>query len=137
MTIKKQKSADKDATWLKKGKKSFFGYRAHVATDKEGMILAVHTTPANESENPNFKKIVEKANLNESNTDKVLADKGYACKGNNELLEEKNIASGIMHKAKRNKPLTKEQKQENKIISKSRYVIERTFGTIKRKFQMH
>ena len=57
-----QKSADKDATWLLKGKKSFFGYRAHVAVDQEGMIIAVHTTPANESENPNFKKIVEKAN---------------------------------------------------------------------------
>ena len=47
MITEYQKSADKDATCLKKGKKSFFGYRAHTAVDKEGMVLAVHTTPAN------------------------------------------------------------------------------------------
>jgi len=32
--------------------------------------------------------------------------------------------------------LTKKQKKENKKISKLRYVVEQTFGTMKRKFQM-
>ena len=83
-----------------------------------------------------LKKLSKKLILNESNTIAVVADKGYACKSNNELLQAKNIVSGIMHKAKKNKPLTKKQKKENKKISKLRYVVEQTFGTMKRKFQM-
>ena len=61
-----------------------------------------------------LKKLSKKLILNESNTIAVVADKGYACKSNNELLQAKNIVSGIMHKAKKNKPLTKKQKKKIK-----------------------
>ena len=39
-----------------------------------------------------------------------------------------------MYRAYRNKPLTKRMKQFNKLISKTRYRIEQSFGTIKRRF---
>ena len=41
-----------------------------------------------------------------------------------------------MHKAHRNKPLTKRQKLANRLISKKRFIIERCFGTLKRIFGM-
>ncbi len=37
----------------------------------------------------------------------------------------------ILHRAYRNKPLTKQQKQDNKQRSSIRYIVERTFGLLK------
>ena len=39
-----------------------------------------------------------------------------------------------MHKAQVNRPLSKWEKLHNKLISKTRCVVERTFGTLKRQF---
>jgi len=50
-----QMSADKDATWLKKGKVSYFGYRGYLVTDADdGYVTGVHTAPANQSEMNHF-----------------------------------------------------------------------------------
>ena len=44
-------SCDPDARWLKKGNRSYFGYKAFVCADaKHGFILNVDVTPANVSE---------------------------------------------------------------------------------------
>jgi transposase, IS5 family len=64
-----------------------------------------------------------------------LADKGYSSSKNRELLKEKKIKDGIMHKAQKNKELTPRQKLINKLISKQRYIVEQGFGTLKRKFK--
>ena len=39
-----------------------------------------------------------------------------------------------MYKAARGRPLTPWQRQANKVISKSRYIVEQGFGTLKRRF---
>ena len=41
-----------------------------------------------------------------------------------------------MHKAVKNKPLTKWQKLFNRMISRKRYPIEQAFGTLKRRFKL-
>lgn len=41
-----------------------------------------------------------------------------------------------MHKADKNKPLNQRKKNLNKAISKTRYIVERCFGTMKRLFGM-
>lgn len=52
-------SKDPDATWLKKGKRSFFGYKGFMTTDVEdGFIEHVHITPAHVSEVKEFSKIL-------------------------------------------------------------------------------
>ncbi len=48
---------------------------------------------------------------------------------NDEKLGKEN--NKILHRAYRNKPLTKQQKQENKQRSSIRYIVERTFGLLK------
>ena len=96
-------SADPDARWLKKGKKSFFGYKGFIVTDSvHGAIHEVHVTPANVSE----VRTLEAA-LSELKPKRLYADKGYASAQNRETLKEKKIRDGIMHKAAKNKPLAK------------------------------
>ena len=63
-----------------------------------------------------------------------MADKGYKSKSNDNILKNNGSKSRIMHKAYRNKPLTEWQKKYNKAISKTRWVVERTFGSLKRWF---
>ena len=54
----------------------------------------------------------------------------YAVK--DRLGSENKLKDGVMKKAFKGKPLTKRQKQKNRIISTKRYIVERGFGTMKR-----
>jgi IS5 family transposase len=125
-------SKDPDATWLKKGKRSYFGYKGFMVTDQEdGYINQVHVTPAHKSEVKELEAIIQNRRDN-----RLYGDKGYASQENKELLKAKGIKNGIMEKAKKNKPLTHWQKLFNRLISKVRYRVEQGFGTLKRKFKL-
>lgn len=121
---------DTDAAWLKKAGKLHYGYKKHVGTDPEGMIVAVITTAANESDVIHLLDVVEKARMPIQTP--VTADKGYCSKSNNDGLAALKLRTRIMHKATRSRKLTKREQQFNSAVSKYRYKIERTFGSMKR-----
>ena len=54
-------SADPGARWVKKGRKSMFGYRRFVRCDEEGFVDGTHVTPANAAEDPHLEKLVDGA----------------------------------------------------------------------------
>ena len=60
----------------------------------------------------------------------VYADKGYDSTENRQHLEEHQLLDGIMRKAHRNRPLTETQTKRNRYLSKTRYVVEQSFGTL-------
>lgn len=124
-------SCDKDAKWLKKGKRSYYGYKAFLSVDSgDGYINDVHVTPANAAEINEFDQITAKVNA-----DRALADKAYASEKNRESLRKRGIKNGIMYKATFKKELKPREKLFNRIVSKSRYVVERTIGTLKNHFK--
>ena len=123
-------SVDPDATWLKKGRKSYFGYKAFVTTDStHGAIHRVYVTPAHVSEMGALE-----AALGDVRPEKLYADKGYASAANRDLLRKRGVRGGLMYKAARGRPLSPWQRKANKVISKSRYIVEQAFGTLKRRF---
>jgi IS5 family transposase len=124
-----EESKDPDARWLKKGKKSYYGYKKHLSTNKEGFINGLITTPANVSDMSVFPDLIEIVKPNKKT--RVYADKGYAYKKNREFLEKNQLKDGIMHKKPPKKELDNKLRQFNKLISKARFVVERTFGSIK------
>ncbi|HFC7815531.1 TPA: transposase, partial [Neisseria meningitidis] len=65
----------------------------------------------------------------------VYADKGYDSAENRQHLKEHQLLDGIMRKACRNRPLTETQTKRNRYLSKTRYVVEQSFGTLHRKFR--
>ncbi|SNZ01219.1 IS5 family transposase [Flagellimonas pacifica] len=127
-----QPGADNQARWVKKGGKSVYGYKKHMATDDNGMVLGVHTVPANEHDSKGLEPLIKK--IPRTQRKEVMADKGYKSRANDEMLRENGSRSRIMHKGYRNTPLTKWQTRYNKAISKTRWVVERTFGSLKRWF---
>jgi IS5 family transposase len=135
---KKQTGVDDEARFLKKGKELHFGYKKHILTDENGMQLSVHTTTANEHDSKGLKPCLE-------NQDESLAitscytDKGYQVPENVTFLQHpvknRKVKNRIQYKAYRNRPLTEWQKEYNRLISKKRWVVERTFGGMRRWFR--
>jgi len=124
-------SNDVDATWIKKGKKPYYGYKAHISVDaKDGYVIGGHVTPANVADTTELEKVVDTLDLPEGSM--IFADKGYASENNRSILAEKKFSDGIMDKAVRNKSLTPVQIIINKLISSIRYKVERSIGTLKR-----
>ena len=121
---------DSDAKWIKKGKKSHYGYKVFTSVDdKHGFIQTVHTESAEVYEAHRLKVL-----LKDISCKQVLADKAYDTTANKDILKDKGIKNRILKKAVRSKPLTKRQKLRNILISKVRYKVEQCFGTLKRKF---
>jgi IS5 family transposase len=131
-SYEKKLSADVDAKWLKKGKKSYFGYQGFARVDKEGFINKTHVTPANLPETKELDKMSDGLNPGT----RVMTDKGFSSKENREMLRSKKVKTGLMYKATKNHNLTQKQSLFNKLVSKVRWRVEQCFGTMKRLFGM-
>ncbi|MEF3254292.1 MAG: IS5 family transposase [Deferribacterales bacterium] len=126
------RGVDTEAAWYKKGEEFGYGYKRHIMTDGLGLIISVHTTPANQHDGKHLKDIVEKSKIKEGSM--VIADKGYSSEENRRYLRDRGIKDKIMRKFGKNAEENNRIRLENKILSKYRYVIERTFGSIKKWF---
>ncbi|CWO19863.1 IS5 family transposase [Neisseria meningitidis] len=124
-------SKDSDARWIKKNGLYKLGYKQHTRTDAEGYIEKLYITPTNAHECTHLSPLLE--GLPKGTT--VYADKGYDSAENRQHLEERQLLDGIMRKACRNRPLAETQTKRNRYLSKPRYVVEQSFGTLHRKFR--
>lgn len=127
-----QSGIDTEAKYLKKGKRVYYGYKKHTAVEQEGLVLAIVTTPANESDTKHLTDVLDKSNLKKGTS--VRTDKGYSSASNRAELKKRKMKDRIMHKAARGKALSNWELKFNKLISKSRYKVERTFGGMVRWF---
>ena len=125
-------AVDTEAAWIKKAGKLRNGYKKHVVTHEEGLVLGLLTTAANLNEITNLEDVLDTVEIVEGTP--VKADKGYQSVKNRDLLDQRKLKNHIMKKAKKNQPLTAWEIKFNKLVSKSRYKIERTFGGTTRWF---
>jgi IS5 family transposase len=134
---KEQPGVDSEARYLKKGKALHYGYKKHLLTDENGMQLSVHTTTANQHDSKGLKPCLENQD-EEFAVSSCFTDKGYQVPDNVTLLQSpvknRKVKNRIQHKSYKNRPLTEWQKKYNRLISKKRWVVERTFGGMRRWF---
>jgi IS5 family transposase len=109
-------------------RKTTYGYKMHANTDEDGFVKKMSYTPGNVHDSQEFDKLLDTYKTKDKikTCGEVYADSAYANKKNNEKIGKQN--NKVLHRAYRNKPLTKQQKQDNKQRSSIRYVVERTFG---------
>lgn len=123
-------SADPDADWTRKGGRSYFGYKAHMAVDQgSGLIRRAILTPArvNESEVADDLVCGDEA--------AVYADKAYENKHRRRRLKARGIKDRIMHRSHKNQPgLPAKQRLRNRLIARLRAPVEAIFGTMKRSY---
>ena len=127
-----QPAVDGEARWVKKGGKSWFGYKQHTLVDDQGLVVAVATTPANCHDSRPLLNLLDQAKLPEGA--RLHADKAYCSQHHDQALQARKLKNGIQDKTVKNQPLSSRQKQRNPAISRQRYVVERTFGCQQRWF---
>lgn len=121
---------DIDASWTKKRDETHYGYKGHftVCADTK-MILDVFSTTAKVHD---AKVVDQYLHFGREGGRLFYADAGYAGKNISEKLEQAGLIPMICEKGYKGKPLTEEQKQSNKELSKVRSRIEHVFGFIEK-----
>jgi len=123
----KGRQKDCDARWSKKNQEVHYGYKNHVKIDaKSKLIVKGITTSGNVHDSQVFKDLVDK----EDNA--VVADSAYQSEENEKyVIGICDSEEFIMHKGKRGKPLSAEEKAINKRLSRIRARVEHVFGRMK------
>jgi len=123
--VHKCRQKDKDARWAKKNDETHYGYKDHVKVDRDSkMIMDYTVTHAAVHDSQAIVGLIDEH-------DKELhADSAYVGKELQEDLLKKNpdIMLKINEKGYRHRPLTEEQKANNREKSKVRARVEHVFG---------
>jgi len=117
---------DLDARWAKKGNETHFGYKNHIKIDKDSKIITAWRVTA-----ANVNDIEMMLALLDEHDRRLWADSGYAKEVLFELLQKMFPDLKELHineKGKKNRPLTEEQKANNREKSRVRVRVEHVFG---------
>ena len=123
-------SDDAEASWMNKGQQSIYDYSASVSINDEGWVESVTTFSASRSEMTRLDEVVKDTNLSKGQV--FLYDNRVDFASNRVLLEQSGLKDWIMRKKPKGKPMTHWNRLRNQLIERRRFVVERTFGTMKR-----
>jgi transposase, IS5 family len=119
-------SADPCASKTVKGGRSYHGYRAHVATDRRGIITDYVYDTASVSEHEHFDHLARDEHK------ALFADSGCRSRDRVQRLRDRGVVAGICHRRVRGqKELSPQQKRLNRLIAPIRAFVEHPFGWIK------
>jgi IS5 family transposase len=121
----KRRQKDLDARWTKKNDETHYGYKDHVKVDKDSKMIVDYTiTDASVHDSQQLVELIDEKD------EVVFADSAYTGEELEEAVLAKNpdVKIEINEKGYRNKPLTEEQKENNRIKSKDRARVEHVFG---------
>jgi IS5 family transposase len=120
--VSKVRQKDTDARWMTKNKERHFGYKDHVKVDADSKLITAYTvTDASIHDSQALIELIDEK-------DQVLyADSAYSGTPIADKLPQ-GIKNQIHEKGYRNRPLSEEQKAENKKKSRIRARIEHVFG---------
>jgi IS5 family transposase len=121
------RTAQPCATHTAKGNRAYFGYRAHIATDRQGMVTDYIYDSASVSEHTHFDALAEKE------TRAVFADSGCRSQERVAKLRARGVLAGLCHRrVKGQKELTPLQKRFNGVVAGIRGFVEHPFAAIKK-----
>jgi IS5 family transposase len=125
-----QPSADGDARWGRKGKKSVFGYKIHIGVDAEHTIIRrVIVTNASVTDTEPADGLIcgdEQA---------VYGDQAYYTHARHARLTKARIKDRLMHRPNRHHPeLSARDKRRNWLIGRVRAAVERPFAVLKQHY---
>jgi len=124
---KKKRQKDIDARWTEKGGQKFFGYKDHAKMDTKSKLIDKYViTSAEVHDSQVVGELVEEKDMGQE----LHADSAYIGDTIEQMLKEKEIISQIIERAFKGKPLSEEQKENNRIKSKIRCRVEHAFGFV-------
>lgn len=116
---------DTDARWVTKRGVRFYGYKNHVKADiRTKLILRYRVTDASVHDSQGLEGLVGAEDAGQE----LYGDSAYSGNPIRKLLQELGVRDCIHEKGYRNRPLTEEQKERNRVRSKVRARVEHIFG---------
>lgn len=120
---------DPEAGFTRRGQKSVFGFKAHVAVDLgSDLVREAILTGAEVGDS-----VVADALL-QGDEAATFMDKAYDSAARRKALAAAGIADGIMHRGHARRPLAPWQRWMNVVLAPIRAQVERAFGTLKRSY---
>lgn len=121
----KKRHKDVDARWTKKRDEVHYGYKNHAKVDrKTKMIDKYHTTPASVHDTGGIDPLLEEKDRGQD----MYLDAGYVGDTVRDAVKAVGMTPVVCEKGYRNRPLTDEQKANNRRKSKVRCRVEHVFG---------
>lgn len=118
---------DPDADYTVKAGQPHYGYKAHVAADREHTLLRqADLSAASVHDSQRFEAVVT------GDEQVVIADKAYDSEARSRWLKRRGIVNGILCRARRGQPLPPVLQRWNRAMSAIRCGIEKIFGHWKR-----
>jgi len=121
----KKRHKDIDARWTKKNNEKFYGYKNHAKVDaKSKFINKFVVTDASVHDSQPLDVLLDEKDENQD----LYADSAYTGEEQENTIEKHKMINKVNEKGYRNKPLTDEQKLNNRQKSKTRARVEHVFG---------
>jgi IS5 family transposase len=121
--VKSQK--DTDARWTQKNRVNYFGYKNHAKIDAGSKIVVKYlVTDASVHDSQVTEELLDEKDKGEE----FYADSAYSGEPQEKIIEAKEMTNKVCEKGARNRPLTDQQKANNREKSKVRSRVEHIFG---------
>lgn len=121
----KKRHKDIDARWTKKNNETFYGYKNHAKVDtKTKFIDKYMVTDASVHDSQPLNDLLTEKDKGQN----LYADSAYTGDDQEKVVSKYKMNNRIHEKGYRNKPLTDEQKNQNREKSKTRARVEHVFG---------
>lgn len=118
---------DVDARWTKKNNVTFFGYKNHIKADtKTKLIEEFIVTDASVHDSQPIEGLLTEKDKGQP----LYADSAYTGEDQEKVYKNKEVINMVHEKGYRNKPLTDEQKADNREKSRVRVRVEHVFGFV-------
>lgn len=122
---KKKSHKDIDARWTKKNGETFYGYKNHAKVDAKSKLIDNYVvTDASVHDSQALDTLLTEKDKGQA----LYADSAYTGEEQEKTIKRHELINKVHEKGYRNKPLTEEQKQNNKSKSKIRARVEHVFG---------
>lgn len=124
-----EKKRDPDMHSTKKGNQYYFGMKVHIGVDKDTKLVhSLVTTPANIHDSRTVSGLLH------GNEEAVWGDSAYMGKTEEINGKAPNAVDNTHKRATKNRKLTEEEKDRNRMLSKTRVRVEHVFGVAKNIF---
>ena len=117
---------DPEMHQTKKGKNWHFGMKAHVGTDRRGIVHSLSTTAANVHDSTQMSKLLH------GQEREVFGDQAYWNDSHRQSAQAAGIRYRINRRAARARPLSEHQRFINRCRSRARARVEHVFHVVKR-----
>ena len=123
--LHKKRQKDIDARWTEKNGEKFFGYKNHAKVDKKSKFIKRYkVTDASVHDSQVLDDLLDESDSGQD----LHADSAYTGDKQERIIAKHKMNNQVIEKGYRNKPLTEEQKSNNRQKSKVRSRVEHVFG---------